>query len=161
MQVDELVGMLNSASLSSSTEVVVSPPALYLQSAASGLRPDVAVSAQDCWSSGNGAHTGETSADMLADLGVKWSIVGHSERREKGETDAAVAAKAAYALGKGVKVIGCIGETKEEREAGKTMDVVFRQMGAYASTVKVRGGCEMGRGGMLHYFSARILIIFA
>ncbi|KAG5191075.1 triosephosphate isomerase/glyceraldehyde-3-phosphate dehydrogenase [Tribonema minus] len=129
-QTKELVGILNASSLASDTEVVISPPSLYLQSVASSIRPDVAVSSQDCWT-GNGAHTGETSADMLKDMGVQWTIVGHSERRQKGETDELCAKKAAYAISKGLKVMACIGETREEREAGKTMEVVVRQMAAY------------------------------
>jgi triosephosphate isomerase len=83
---------------------------------------------QDCWTAGNGAFTGETSADMLADLGIKYSIVGHSERRAKGETDADVAAKAKYAIARGLTVIACIGETLAQRESGKTNEVVLRQL---------------------------------
>merc|ERR1719223_1683787 len=60
------------------------------------LNKEIMVGAQDCWTSGSGAHTGETSADMLVDLGMEFSIVGHSERRENGETSALVGAKAAW-----------------------------------------------------------------
>ncbi|CAM9208302.1 unnamed protein product [Chrysoparadoxa australica] len=134
-EVDELVALLNKSNISTATEVVVAPPALYLQGVASKIRPDVAVASQDCWAAGNGAHTGETSADMLKDMGIGWTIIGHSERRQKGEQDDICAAKAAYALSKGVKVMGCIGETQEEREGGKTMEVVLRQVAAYANAV--------------------------
>lgn len=135
-KVNELVGILNKSSITSNAEVVVAPPGLYLQSVAGSLRGDVKVAAQDCWVTGNGAFTGETSADMLKDLGVGWCIVGHSERRQKGENDADCAAKAAYAIENGISVMGCIGETMEERESGMTMDVVKRQMAAYAGSVK-------------------------
>ena len=69
------------------------------------------------------------------DLGAGWCLVGHSERRGKGETDEVVAAKAEYALGKGMSIIACIGESLEEREAGKTLEVVQAQVAAYAGKV--------------------------
>jgi glyceraldehyde 3-phosphate dehydrogenase len=131
-QVTELVSMLNQSSLTSETEVVVCPPQVYLQGVSSGLRPDIGVGAQDVWSKGNGAFTGETSADMLTDMGVSWAVVGHSERREKGEGDAEVAAKAKYALDKGLSVMACCGEPQSEREAGTTNAYVFPQIKAYA-----------------------------
>lgn len=124
--------MLNQSSLSSNTEVVVCPSQVHLQSVKSSLRTDVAVGAQDVWTQGKGAYTGETSAEMLTDMGMQWVIVGHSERRGKGESDAEVAAKAKYALNKGLKVIACCGEPLESREAGKTNEFVFPQIKAYA-----------------------------
>lgn len=124
--------MLNQMTLSTDTEVVVCPSQLHLQSVKNGLRTDVAVGAQDVWTQGNGAYTGETSADMLTDMGAQWAIVGHSERRGKGESDAEVAAKAKYALNKGLKVMACCGEPLENREAGTTNDFVFPQIKAYA-----------------------------
>jgi len=87
------------------------------------------------WTGGNGAFTGELSADMLVDAGIHYAIVGHSERRAKGETDAEVAAKAGYAVSKGLTAIACIGETLEEREGGKMIDVVQRQVAAYAGAL--------------------------
>mmetsp|Transcript_5855 Transcript_5855/g.6738 ORF Transcript_5855/g.6738 Transcript_5855/m.6738 type:complete len:615 (-) Transcript_5855:80-1924(-) len=131
-QVNELVGMLNQASLTSETEVVVCPSQVYLQGVASEIRPDIGVGSQDVWSKGPGAHTGETSAEMLSDMGVSWAVVGHSERRENGEPDEEVAAKAKYALDKGLKVMACCGEPQENREAGTTNDYVFPQIKAYA-----------------------------
>lgn len=124
--------MLNQSTLSTETEVVVCPSQVHLQSVKAGLRTDVAVGAQDVWTQGNGAYTGETSADMLTDMGAKWAIVGHSERRGKGESDVEVAAKAKYALDKGLKVMACCGEPLENREAGTTNDFVFPQIKAYA-----------------------------
>jgi glyceraldehyde 3-phosphate dehydrogenase len=131
-QTKELISMLNQCSLTQETEVVVCPSQVHLQSVKAGLRTDVAVGAQDCWVQGNGAFTGETSADMLTDMGVSWVVIGHSERRGKGESDVEVAKKAKYALDKGLSVIACCGEPLESREAGTTNDFVFPQIKAYA-----------------------------
>jgi glyceraldehyde 3-phosphate dehydrogenase len=131
-QVNDLVSMLNQSTLSTDTEVVVCPSQVYVQGVQEKLRSDVSVGAQDVWTGGNGAYTGETSADMLSDMGVSWTLVGHSERRGKGEADAEVAAKAKYALSKGLKVIACCGEPLEAREGGTTNDFVFPQIKAYA-----------------------------
>ena len=124
--------MLNQSTLSTDTEVVVCPSQVYVQGVAEKLRGDVGVGAQDVWVQGNGAFTGETSADMLKDMGVGWAVVGHSERRGKGEGDDEVASKAKYALDKGLKVIACCGEPLEAREAGTTNEFVFPQIKAYA-----------------------------
>jgi len=131
-QVNDLVSMLNQSTLSTDTEVVVCPSQVYVQGVQEKLRGDVSVGAQDCWVQGNGAFTGETSADMLADMGVGWVVIGHSERRGKGEPDAEVAIKAKYALDKGLSVMACCGEPLEAREAGTTNDYVFPQIKAYA-----------------------------
>ena len=124
--------MLNQSTLSTDTEVVVCPSQIHVQSVQDNLRGDVAVGAQDVWSQGNGAFTGETSAEMLKDMGVQWTLVGHSERRGKGEANAEVAAKAKYALDNGIKVLACCGEPLENREAGTTNEFVFPQIKAYA-----------------------------
>jgi len=131
-QVNDLISMLNQSTLSTDTEVVVCPSPVYVQGVTEKLRPDVSVGAQDCWVQGNGAFTGETSADMLKDMGVGWVCIGHSERRGKGEGDDEVATKAKYALDKGLKVMACCGEPLEAREAGTTNDYVFPQIKAYA-----------------------------
>ena len=131
-QAEELVSMLNQSTLSTDTEVVICPAQVHLQGVTSSIRGDISVGAQDCWMQGNGAYTGETSAEMLVDMGVSWAVVGHSERREKGESDGDVAAKAKYALDKGLSVIACCGEPLESREAGTTNDFVFPQIKAYA-----------------------------
>jgi len=124
--------MLNQSSLSKNTEVVICPSQVHLQSVTEKIRPDIATGAQDVWIKGNGAFTGETSADMLTDMGVGWAVIGHSERRGKGEPDAQVAAKAKYALDKGLSIMACCGEPLEHREAGTTNDFVFPQIKAYA-----------------------------
>ena len=89
----------------------------------------VAVGGQDCHMTEKGAHTGDTSAFMLKDAGCSHVIVGHSERRTNhGETDATVKAKAEAALKAGLVAIVCIGETLEERDAGKTLEINKRQL---------------------------------
>ena len=89
----------------------------------------VAVAAQDVSQHEKGAYTGEVSATMLQDFGVRYALVGHSERRQyHGETDAVVAAKAQAALAKGITPIVCVGETLAERESGLTEQVVKRQL---------------------------------
>jgi triosephosphate isomerase len=87
------------------------------------------VGAQDCHVKASGAHTGDVSAEMLADVGAKAVIVGHSERRQDhGETDALVAEKAQAAWRAGLTAIICVGETEAEREAGRTLGVVGDQI---------------------------------
>ncbi|KAA0175132.1 hypothetical protein FNF27_03430 [Cafeteria roenbergensis] len=134
-EVESWVAALNAGKVLPDVEVVIAPPSLYLDRVSGGLRTDFGVAAQDCFALG-GAHTGELSAAMLADAGVGYSIIGHSERRARGETDLEVAEKAAVAAKAGMVVIACIGETLEEREAGKTFEVVTRQLGAYASQMQ-------------------------
>jgi glyceraldehyde 3-phosphate dehydrogenase len=133
--VESMTNILNAAKISKDTEVVICPPALYTNAVKSKLRSDVKIGVQDVWSGGFGAYTGETSAEMAMDLGAGWCLVGHSERRMKGESDDQVAAKAAYALKKGMSVIACIGESLQEREAGKTLEKVCGQVNAYAAKI--------------------------
>ncbi|OAO12326.1 glyceraldehyde 3-phosphate dehydrogenase [Blastocystis sp. ATCC 50177/Nand II] len=135
-KVQEIVATLNNSNLNNDAEVVIAPPTAYLRDTVATVRADVQVAAQDVWSQGNGAFTGETSAEMLKDLKVGWAIVGHSERRGKGESDAEVATKAAYAQKNGLKVICCLGESLKEREAGRFAEVVTRQLKAYADAIK-------------------------
>jgi glyceraldehyde 3-phosphate dehydrogenase len=131
-QTNDLISMINQSTLTTDTEVVVCPSQLHVQKVKEGLRGDVSIGAQDCWVQGNGAFTGETSADMLTDMGIGWVIIGHSERRGKGEADVEVAAKAKYALDKGLSIMACCGEPLEQREAGTTNEYVFPQIKAYA-----------------------------
>ena len=118
-------------------EVVIALPSLFLESASAHLTrgpgTGIELAAQDCREGGNGAHTGETTADMLRDSGIGWTLVGHSERRANGETSELVAEKAHYALSTNLSVVPCVGETIDERNAGTTMDVVASQVGAIAS----------------------------
>ena len=99
----------------------------------------LALGAQDVSAHPQGAFTGEQSAAMLKDFGVRYAIVGHSERRQyHGETDEAVAAKATAALANGVTPIVCVGETLAERDAGQTEEVVKRQL---AAVIHANGHC--------------------
>ena len=113
-------------------DVAVAVPAPYLaQVQALTAGSPIAVGAQDVSQHASGAYTGEASVAMLRDFGVRYALVGHSERRQyHGESDAVVAAKARQALAGGVTPIVCVGETLEQREAGQTEAVVQRQLGA-------------------------------
>ncbi|WP_286999327.1 MULTISPECIES: triose-phosphate isomerase [Comamonas] len=112
--------------------VGVAVPAAYLAQVQALLQGSaIAVAAQDVSQHEKGAYTGEVSVSMLQDFGVRYALVGHSERRQyHGETDAVVAAKAQAALAKGITPIVCVGETLQEREAGQTEQVVKRQLAA-------------------------------
>ncbi len=121
-------------------DVAVAVPAPYLaqvQALAAGT--SIAVAAQDVSQHESGAFTGEVSATMLREFGVRYALVGHSERRQyHGETDDVVAAKAQRALAAGVTPIVCVGETLAEREAGETEAVVKRQL---AAVIHLNGHC--------------------
>ena len=121
-------------------EAAVCVPAPYLaqvQMLTAGSKLELG--AQDVSQHAGGAYTGEVSAPMLREFGVRFAIVGHSERRQyHGETDALVAEKAKAALANGITPIVCVGETLAEREAGRTEDVVKRQM---AAVIHVNGHC--------------------
>jgi triosephosphate isomerase len=101
----------------------------------------VEVSAQNIYPKDEGAFTGEISAPMILDAGCKWVIIGHSERRQYfGETDESVKQKTVAALAAGLKPIVCIGETLQEREAGKTLEVVGRQVQAVLDVLATKPG---------------------
>jgi len=137
--VKKLVEVLNQGEVPSEdvVEVVVAPPFVFLSLVKSLLRSDFAVAAQNAWVKKGGAFTGETSAEQLVNLGIPWVILGHSERRALlNESNEFVGDKVAYALEQGLKVIPCVGETLEQREAGKTMDVITDQLKAIADKVK-------------------------
>ena len=121
-------------------DVAVAVPAPYLaQVQALTAGTAVAAAAQDVSRYESGAYTGEVSVAMLKDFGVRYALVGHSERRQyHGETDVAVAEKAQRALAAGVTPIVCVGETLEEREAGQTEAVVKRQL---AAVIHLNGHC--------------------
>ncbi|MDY5953867.1 MAG: triose-phosphate isomerase [Kiritimatiellia bacterium] len=111
-------------------EVVVCPPFTDLKTAAEALQgSNIGLGAQNMHWKESGAYTGEVSAAMLKDLGVKYVILGHSERRQYfAETDQTVNLKLHAALAAGLIPIVCVGETLEEREAGKMQEVIVRQV---------------------------------
>jgi len=110
-------------------ETVVCPPFLHLESVREALGDTVALGAQNCADAPDGARTGEVSAAMLGDLGARYVILGHSERRQyDGDDEASIAARYAQALAQGLRPILCVGETLEEREADRTETVVANQL---------------------------------
>jgi triosephosphate isomerase (TIM) len=119
-------------SMATKADLLVCPPATLLAAFADKARGSkiLAVGAQDCHPKASGAHTGDISAEMLADAGASAVIVGHSERRaDHGETDALVRQKAEAAWRAGLTAIVCIGETGDHREAGQTLQICGDQLG--------------------------------
>lgn len=118
-------------------DAAVCVPSIYLLQVQSFLeKSDLKWGAQDVSVHEQGAYTGEISAAMLRDVGCRFTLVGHSERRlYHGESDQSVAAKAQRALSCGITPIVCVGESLAEREAGETMAVVKRQLAAVIHTV--------------------------
>ena len=121
-------------------QVAVCVPAAYLSQVQQITQGSgIELGSQDVSAQEQGAYTGEISCAMLKDFGVRYAIVGHSERRQyHAETDALVAAKAQRALAAGITPIVCVGETLAEREAGKTEEVVKRQL---AAVIHANGHC--------------------
>lgn len=119
-----------SGPVASKADLLICPPATLVTAFATRARGSVvAVGGQDCHHAPSGAHTGDISAEMLKDAGAWFVIVGHSERRaDHGETDSVVNAKATAAWRAGLTAIVCVGETRAERDSGKTLDVVGRQL---------------------------------
>ena len=115
--------------LPANVELVVAPPFTHLCPVAEALKgTKVALSAQNCADHEKGAYTGEVAVNMLASVGCQYTILGHSERRQYyGETDEKLVEKTRLALAAGLKVILCVGENLEEREAGKHFEVVTAQ----------------------------------
>ena len=130
--VGEFEGMLAGASaVAGKADLLVCPPVTLVAAFAAKAKGTkaFAVGAQDCHPKASGAHTGDISAEMLADAGASAIIVGHSERRaDHGESDALVRQKAEAAWRAGLVAIVCIGETREQRDAGKTLDICGTQL---------------------------------
>ncbi|WP_333587137.1 triose-phosphate isomerase [Phenylobacterium sp.] len=118
------------ADLPAGVRVALCPPATLVERMSRTLQGGpVLVGGQDCHPEPQGAHTGDVSAEMLAEAGAKLVILGHSERRAGyGESDEVVAAKVAAALRAALEPVVCVGETLAEREGGKTLDVVTWQV---------------------------------
>ncbi len=116
--------------LSPDCDILICPPATLLsRMAETAAGTAIAVGAQDCHTNPSGAHTGDISAEMIADAGGTYVIVGHSERRaDHGESSAEIRAKAMAVWSAGLAAIICVGETLEEREAGRTIEVVRGQL---------------------------------
>ena len=123
-----LAGMMRG--VKTKCDILVCPPATLLRRVKGVMKGSrVKVGGQDCHAAASGAHTGDTSAEMLKDAGATYVLVGHSERRSNHkETDATVAAKAKGAHRAGLVAIICIGETLDERKGGKTLDVLTTQL---------------------------------
>jgi len=118
------------AGLRQAVDLAICPPATLLFTLTAALIGSrIATGGQDCSAHASGAYTGEVSAPMLVDAGATYAIVGHSERRTlHGESNGQVKAKAEAALAAGLTPIVCVGETREEREAGKALAIVKKQL---------------------------------
>ena len=125
-----LTERMGKAGKPASFDLLVCPPFTLIARIGEVLaRSAISLGGQNCHPKEKGAHTGDVSARMLADLGCRYVIVGHSERRTNhGETDALVAAKAAAAQAAKLCPIVCVGETESERDKGRTIEVVGRQI---------------------------------
>lgn len=137
---EALLSVVREGAASPACDVAVCVPAPYLAQIQTLLAGSpIGLGAQDVSAHAQGAYTGEQSAAMLREFGVRYAIVGHSERRQyHAESDEAVAAKTAAALSHGITPIVCVGETLAEREAGHTGEVVRRQL---AAVIHVNGHC--------------------
>lgn len=130
-EVRNLVQMLNKGCWSREAQVVIAPPALYARQVRQEIRSDIEIAAQDVGQHGLGAYTGDLAPSMLKEAGVEWAIAGHSERRNlHQETNEIVGQKVGAALAQGMQVIACIGETLEDRDAGRTLQVLTEQLAA-------------------------------
>src|ERR1700744_626463 len=128
----EFEAMLAGASeVADRADLLVCPPATLIMAFAEKARGSkiLAVGAQDCHPKPSGAHTGDISAEMLADAGASAIIVGHSERRaDHGESDGLVRQKAEAAWRAGLTAIVCVGETRQQRDGGQTLDICGGQL---------------------------------
>jgi len=135
-QTKELVeGTLNKIKFDQNkVEVVVAPIFLQVPYVQSILQKQIQIAVQNTSATGFGAYTGEIAPQHVKDLGLKWTVLGHSERRQYyADTDEVVANKTRNALDNGLDVILCIGESLQHREGGKTLDVVSSQLNAVRS----------------------------
>lgn len=136
--ISEIVNNLNQADIPENVEVVIAPSSPYIGLAVElNKQKNVAIAAQNVFNKDSGAYTGEISPSQLKDLGAKWSLTGHSERRTIiKESDEFIAEKTKFALDSGLSVILCIGETLEERKSGITLQVCARQLDAVSKIIQ-------------------------
>ena len=131
-KVQAIINRLNSPNnyyITEYNEVVICIPGIYIPIAKQILRKDISIASQDIGLYGNGAYTGETSAAMLKDLDVSWSLVGHSERRNCfHESNEICAKKAQNALQVGMSIFFCVGESVKDKESGNTLQVCIEQL---------------------------------
>ena len=143
--ISELLATIDSSCLDPAIEIAVCPTSLHIaevveQLSKSSKNSRIAVGAQNVCDAESGAFTGEVSARMLAEFGVRYVLVGHSERRELyGESDSLVAAKTAAAISSGITPVVCVGETLAQRQEGKTEFVVLRQLNAVVQQIGIEG----------------------
>jgi triosephosphate isomerase (TIM) len=132
------------AAVPDGVEVMLCPPLVYIDTVAAAITGSpVQLGAQNLAATEDGAFTGEVSAAMLSDVGCRWVLVGHSERRTLfGESSEQVADKFVQALAAGLKPVLCVGETLEQREAGRTEAVVAAQLEAVFERVPATGMAE-------------------
>ena len=129
------------AKASDAGNVVVCPPFLFIEAVSKTLKK-AAVGAQDMFWQESGAFTGEISGKELQSLKVQSVLIGHSERRALGETDEVVAKKIVAAFNQNITPILCVGETREERDGGQTMEVITRQLRTALSLIPAGAGEE-------------------
>mmetsp|Transcript_12512 Transcript_12512/g.18908 ORF Transcript_12512/g.18908 Transcript_12512/m.18908 type:complete len:263 (+) Transcript_12512:45-833(+) len=137
--VNELLKGLSAGKFNSDAcDVIVAPAALHVASAQHALANSaIQVSVQNCGDHKSGAFTGSLSVSMIADFGLKWVILGHSERRHVfGECNKLIGSKAKRVLDANLGLIACVGERLEERESGNTMKVVLEQLSAFAKNTQ-------------------------
>jgi triosephosphate isomerase len=138
----ERVEVFNKAgTIPANVDVVLCVPFVHISMVLAGLRDDIEVGAQNCGSHTTcGAFTGEIGSHQLKDIGCTWVIIGHSERRAgfgmAGEPEDLCALKCKVAIDNGMKVMFCVGEQKDERESGVTMEVIAKQMAPLAKALK-------------------------
>eukprot|EP00808_Paulinella_micropora_P024443 g989.t1 len=135
--VASLIEGLNKGKIPETVDVVIAPTLLHLLLVQKMIKPPSSqLSAQNCSSTGNGAFTGEVSADQLADAGIPWIILGHSERRQYYDDSKVLAAKIQMAQKAKCSVIVCLGEKLADKKAGKTLEVVGQQLQVIVDAVK-------------------------
>lgn len=147
------VAKLAAHSIPAGVEVCIAPSMVHLHLAATvNTNKSLHVAAQNVYIQPSGAWTGETSVEMLKDMGVTYTLVGHSERRRIiGECNTLSAEKALRALQHGMTVLFCTGETLQEREAGKTMQVNIEQLQALKNQIDKAGDKGLWKGVVIAY----------